>query len=59
MGAIISMKNREIGRNDFHVRFMRRSYRIRGSVTRIQIKVIENIVVVRISVIRDRGEGQI
>lgn len=45
LGKNIIIKNRVIGRNVFHVRFISLSYRIRGSVARAQIKRKEKNVV--------------
>lgn len=47
------MKNKEMGRKDFQVSAIKRSYRIRGNVPRTQINRMEKIVV---DVIRRRTE---
>ena len=57
MGVIKNIINKEIGRKDFHVRAIKRSYRIRGKVPRAQINRIEKRAVEIIMIIVDINKG--
>lgn len=54
MGRNMMMKNNLNGRNDIHVRFISRSYRIRGIVARTEMKRVASAMVFRIRTLNDR-----